>query len=248
MLQKPFTPTQALPPRTQVPWLRYVGSLRPTIRPRHLHHVPRNDLRPRSTLGHVTPPRASVKSGHLLLRSTREHPSLTKRHALPPIADPSLQQAQHPANFPLELLPHETGHVPQPRFVQTPPPPPSVGSEPLLVVCDRIKVTLEELAVKSPPVSASRCITHTSTQLHTSFRDSVKCVASTLTDTNGSDCRRSRKCGRPNLPSNDPLPTVQRIDMVTDLRLANSQSVKRLCIAECADHLRKGFNLCSEVD
>ena len=132
MLQKSLTPTQALPTRTPVPWLRYVGSLRTTIRPRHRHHVPRNDLCPRSTLGHVTPPRASVKSGHLLLRATREHPSSTKRHAFPPRADLSLQQAQHSANFPLELLPHKIGHVPRPRFVQTPPTPPSVGSEPLL--------------------------------------------------------------------------------------------------------------------
>ena len=105
------------------------------------------------------------------------------------------------------------------------------------VVCDRIKGTLEELAVKSPPVSASRCIAHASTQLLTSFRDSAKFVASTSTDTDNSGRRTSRKRGQPDLPSDDPLPTVQRLDMVTDVRSATSQSMKRLCIAECVSLL-----------
>ena len=85
MSQKPLTPTQALPIRTPVPWLRYVGS----FRPRQRHHVPKNHLRPWSMLGHVPPPRANVKRGHHLLRATRKNPSSTKRHALPPRADPS---------------------------------------------------------------------------------------------------------------------------------------------------------------
>ena len=63
------------------------------------------------------------------------------------------------------------------------------------VVCDRIKGTLEELAVKSPPVSASKKIAHATTQLHSSFQDLAKNAASTLTDNNGSDRRRSRKHG-----------------------------------------------------
>ena len=94
---------------------------------------------------------------------------------------------------------------------------PASGQTGFGVVCDLIKGTLEELAGKSPSVSASQCIAHASTQLHIFFRDSAKCVAPTLTDTNDSGRRRSRKRGRPDLPSNDPLPTVQQLDMVTDL-------------------------------
>ena len=97
-----------------------------------------------STLGPLPPPRASVESGQLLLRATRESPSLTKRHALPTRADPSPWPAQHPAN---ELLPHDAGHVPRPHFVQTLPPRPIVGSNRLL---DRLVSMLCVTASKKP--------------------------------------------------------------------------------------------------